>query len=234
MIPTISLRRVRAVLEPEYVAATAHALVTGAPIAARHAGYVTPAGSDMPRIWLNDHVFSDSHAKFVPRDTEDLRTLCDRDLPKFTNTDYPVEFNYISIEYGTNLIHASATLHHAGECEPAGPLFFANHCGPRFIAATTRTHTSDSARSLTPRDDAALDRLVFDPDSEVRYKAVDPARLLDIATVRRSSWGPALDDPIWTKPLPRPGTDLAFDSDHPRGIHAEYLLLRNGSNVALR
>jgi len=234
MIPVITLRRVRSVLDPEHVAAAAHALVTGAPIASTHAGYTPTTGSSMPRIWLNRHVFNDECVKFVPRSTEDLRDCCDYDLPKFIDTKFPVEFNYISIEYGTDLVHASATLHHAGECEPASPLFFANHCGPRFIAATTRTHTSDSARSLTPRDDTALDRLVFDPDSEVRYKAVDPARLLDIATVRRSSWGPALDDPIWTKPIPRSGTDLAFDSEHPDGVHGEYLLLRNGSNIALR
>lgn len=233
MTPTISLRRVRVVLDPEHVAATATALVTGTPIAKTHAGHAPTTGSDMPRIWLNDHVFNDSHVKFVPRSTEDLRDCCDYDLPKFIDTKFPVEFNYIAIEYGTDLIHASATLHHVGECEPASPLFFVNHSGSRFIAATTRPHATNTTHALTPDDDTALDRLVFDPESEVRYKAAEPARLLDIATALQS-WGPALDDPIWTKPLPRPGTDLAFDTDHPRGIHGEYLLLRNGSNVALR
>lgn len=234
MIPTITLRRVRTVLDPKYVPAAAHALVTRAPIAASRAGYATPTGSDMPRIWLNDHVFNDSHATFVPRDTDTLRDCCNYVLPKFNDSDCPVEFNYISIEYGTGLIHASATLHHVGESEPAGPLCFVNYADTRFIASTTRPCTTDTVPALTPGDDTALDRLVFDPESEVRYKAVDPARLLDIATVRNSSWGPALDDPIWTKPLPRSGTDIAFDTDHPRGIHGEYLLLRNGSNVALR
>lgn len=187
----------------------------------------------MPRIWLNGHVFDDSHDTFVTRDIDTLRDCCNYVLPKFNDTDYPVEFNYISIEYGTDLVHASATLHHVGESEPAGPLCFVNYADTRFIASTTRPHTTNTTLALTPRDDAALDDLVFDPESEVRYKAVDPARLLDIATVRHS-WGPALDDPIWTKPLPRHGTDLAFDSEYPRGVLGEYLLLRNGSNVGLR
>ena len=234
MIPTITLRRVRTVLDPKYVPAAAHALVTGAPIAASRAGYATPTASDMPRIWLNDHVFDDSHATFVPRSAEVLRNCCNYVLPKFIDTDRPVEFNYISIEYAPDLIHASATLHHVKGYGPEGPLFFTNHHGTWFIASTTRPHSNDTDPEITPGDDTALDNLIFNPESEVRYSAVVPAQLLDIATVRNSSWGPALDDPIWTDPIPRPGTDLSFDAEHPRGIHAEYLLLRNGSNVALR
>lgn len=234
MIPIITLRRVRSLIDPHHVAVAASALVTGAPIANTRADHPATSGSDMPRIWLNDHVFNDSHATFVPRDIDTLRDCCNYVLPKFIDTDYPVEFNYISIEYGPDLIHASATLHHAGECEPVSPLCFVNHDDKRFIASTTRPHSSNTTFSLAPRDDTALDNLVFNPETEVRYKVVDPAQLLDIATVRNSSWGPALDDPIWTNPLPLPGTDLAFDSEHHRGVHAEYLLLRNGANVGLR
>lgn len=233
MTPVISLRRVRTLIDPEHVAATASALVTGVPIANPHTGPTPTTGSDMPRIWLNDHVFDSAHVKFVPRSKAVLRDCFTHVLPKFIDTDFPVEFNYVSIEYGPDLIHASATLHHADGCEPVRPLRFVNHDGKRFITSTTRTHSSNTEFSLTPNDDTSLDNLVFNPESEVRYKAADPARLLDIATVRHG-WGPALDDPVWTDPIPRPGTDIAFDSANPRGIHGGYLLLRNGSNVAMR
>lgn len=185
MIPIITLRRVRTVLDPKYVPAAAHALVTGAPIAATRADRTVTPATDMPRIWLNDHVFDDSHATFVPRDIDTLRDCCNHVLPKFNDTDCPVEFNYISIEYAPDLIHASATLHHVGESEPAGPLCFVNYAGTRSITATTRTNTTDT--TLTPGDDTVLDNLIFNPESEVRYYAVDPAQLLDIATVRNSS-----------------------------------------------
>lgn len=233
MIPIITLRRVRSLIDPQYVPAAAHALVTGAPIASVHTGYTPTSGSDMPRIWLNGHVFDDFRTRFVPRDTDTLRYCCDFVLPKFIDTDCPVEFNYTAVEYKHDLVHASATLHHVGEFDPTGSLCFVNYADKQCVSSTTRPHSTDSVHASTPDDDTALDRLVFDPESEVRYKSVDPARLLDIATVR-NYWGPALNDPIWTDPIPRPGTDIAFDSEYPRGVHGEYLLLRNGSNVGLR
>lgn len=229
----VTLTRTRVLLDTADVGAITTALVTGMPVPVP----MDATDSCTPHYLAHECVFEQfilrDYARFPVLDQD--RVVADHDMISaafFLSGVQDTYLDFVTIVYDGVVTHAAATVWRAGR----GDTFCANdavYFGRGFIDSVffTSTKAAPVTRDVLPGeaipepDDTDLARAVFDPEFVTGPLRVPFSRFHETVAVF-TAHGPDIDDRVWDEPMPRYGTDIAFDAAHPGAIIAEYHLIR--------
>lgn len=233
MYSTAVLTRTRILLDTADVTAVVTALATGMPIPIPVDELDTCTPHYLAFDAISDQWFLRGCARFPVLDQHRLAADDDMMSAAFLLADAPdMYLDFVTLAYDGAVTHAAATVWHAGR----GDTFCANdavYFGRGFIDSVffTSTKAAPVTRDVLPDeaipepDDTDLARAVFDPEFVTGPLRVPFSRFHETVAVF-TAHGPDIDDRVWDEPMPRYGTDIAFDAAHPGAIIAEYHLIR--------
>lgn len=229
----VTLTRTRVLLDTADVGAITTALVTGMPVPVP----MDTADGCSPHYTAHEAVYEQwilrDYARFPVLDQD--RGVADHDIVSaafFLSGVQDTYLDFVTLAYDGAVTHAAATVWRTG----SGSDFHANdslYLGRGFIdgAFFTSTKTAPDTRGVPPDeaipepDDTDLACAVFDPEFVTGPLRVPFSRFHETVAVF-TAHGPDIDDRVWDEPMPRYGTDIAFDAAHPGAIIAEYHLIR--------
>ena len=229
------LTRTRILLDHADVTPVVTALVTGMPIPVPFDSNNEADPTHTACQMIYEQWALRNYARFPLLDKD--RTVADKDVIAaafISSGGTDVYLDYATLAYGGADTHASAMVWRGGR----GANFRTNdalHFGRGFTERSffTSTKTAPGVRDvprgeLPPVADAPhAARALFDPEfvsGPLRVPYVNIGDVADAHTV----YGPDIDDRVWDEPMPRYGTDIAFDVAHPGAIIAQYRLDHRG------
>lgn len=232
---TAVLTRTRVLLDTADVTPVVTALVTGMPIPVPFDSTNEADPTHTACQMIYEQWSLRNYARFPLLDKD--RAVADKDIMAAAfissgGTDVYLDFS--TLAYGGADTHAAAVVWRGGR----GARFAANdalHFGRGFTESAffTSTKTDPGVRDvprgeLPPVADAPpAARALFDPGFVSGPLRVPYAAISDVANIT-TEYGPDIDDRVWDEPMPRYGTDLAFDVAHPGAIIAQYRLDHRG------
>lgn len=232
---TAVLTRTRVLLNVADVPAITTALVTGMPIPVPFDSINEADPTHTACQMIYEQWALRNYARFPLLDKD--RTVADKDVIAaafISSGGTDVYLDYATLAYGGADTHAAAMVWRGGR----GADFRTNdalHFGRGFTerAFFTSTKTDPGVRDvprgeLPPVADAPhAARALFDPEFVSGPLFVPYTIVGEVADVH-TAYGPDIDDRVWDEPMPRIGTDLAFDVAHPGAITAQYQLDHRG------
>lgn len=232
---TAVLTRTRVLLDPADVTAVVTALVTGMPLPVPFDSTNEADPTHTACQMVYEQWALRNYARFPLLDKD--RARADKDIVAaafISSGGTDVYLDFATLAYGGADTHAAAMVWRGGR----GADFRTNdalHFGRGFTerAFFTSTKTDPGVRDVPHGEEPAVAdtptaaRALFDPGFvsgplRVPYDAI--ADVADVHTVH----GPDIGDRVWDEPMPRYGTDLAFDVAHPGAIIAQYRLDHRG------
>ena len=232
---TAVLTRTRVLLNPADVPAITTALVTGMPIPVPFASTNKAEPTHTACKLIYEQWVLRDYARFPLLDND--HAVADKDVMAaafISSGGTDVYLDFTTLAYDGADTHASAMVWRASP----GADFRTNdalHFGRGFTerAFFTSTKTDPGVRDvprgeLPPVADAPhAAHALFDPGFVSGPMRVPYAAIGDVADIN-TVYGPDIDDRVWDEPMPRFGTDLAFDALHPGAIIAQYRLDHRG------
>lgn len=229
----VTLARTRVLLDTADVEAITTALVTGMPVSVP----MDTADGCSPHYTAHEAVYEQwilrGCARFPVLDQHRLAADDDMMGAAFLLAGAPdMYLDFVTLAYDGADTHAAAVVWRADR----GARFAANdavYFGRGFTegAFFTSTKAAPVTRDVLPGeaipepDDTDLACAVFDPEFVTGPLRVPFSRFHETVAVF-TAHGPDIDDRVWDEPMPRYGTDIAFDAAHPGAIIAEYHLIR--------
>lgn len=232
---TAILKRTRVLLDTADVPAITTALVTGMPIPVPFDSTNEADPTHTACQMIYEQWALRNYARFPLLDQD--RTVADKDVMAasfISSVGTDVYLDFATLAYGGADTHASAMVWRGGR----GADFLTNdslHFGRAFTEHAFFTSTKSAASyrvvplgivpSVANTTDTAY--ALFDPGFLSGPLRVPYANISDVADID-TEYGPDIGDRVWDEPMPRYGTDLAFDVAHPGAIIAQYRLTHRG------
>lgn len=232
---TAVLTRTRVLLDTADISAITTALVTGMPVPVPFDSINEADPTHTACQMIYEQWVLRNYARFPLLDKD--RTVADKDVIAaafISSGGTDVYLDFATLAYGGADTHAAAMVWRGGR----GADFRAIdslHFGRAFTerAFFTSTKTADSSLAVPLGIVPAVANLtdtayaLFDPGFLSGPLRVPYANISDVADID-TVYGPDIDDRVWNEPMPRYGTDLAFDVVHPGAIIAQYRLNHRG------
>ena len=228
------LTRTRILLDHADVTPVVTALVTGMPLPVPVDTLDTSNPHYLAFDTISDQWFLRGCARFPVLDQN--RITADNDMmgaALLVAGEPDMYLDFVTLDYDGADTHAAAVVWRADQRMQQFVANDAMYFGRGFSDGVFFTSTKaapvdveDGSQPLVA-EGADLARALFDPGFVsgplfVPYTIV--GEVADVHTVH----GPDIDDRVWDEPMPRAGTDLAFDVAHPGAIIAQYRLTHRG------
>lgn len=232
---TAVLTRTRVLLDTADVPAITTALVTGMPVPVPFDSNNEATPNHTACQLVYDQWALRNYARFPLLNKN--RTVADKDITGaafISSGGADVYLDFCTIAYGGADTHAAAMVWRGdpgADFRTNDALYFGRAFTERAFFTSTKTADSSLAVSLgiVPAVANLTDTAyaLFDPGFVSGPLRVPYANISDVADVH-TVYGPDIDDRVWDEPMPRYGTDIAFDVVHPGAIIAQYRLTHRG------